>query len=286
MAKKRRKNKAERGYNKVTTQIGNILDRSEKIGNERGLWTPTTKFNSEVPIDQQNLLASMYSSIDPNSPAFAMNRTEEMKGILGKMQGGLAGLNAQENTALMEGAQREVDRSYQTAIDQLSKSQARGGVRGSAATAQQGNLDKQRIQAQREMAQDNIAKNIDIQDRRRSEYGGFLGGLEQTENQRLGQAQERLGAGLSERNNYVQGINKLNAQQEATDRAAKSSGLLGLGNWITQTKYGNEQVGIAKANAGRSGGGGGGGAAPGGNDSLSTALAGIYKQQYGEEPQI
>jgi hypothetical protein len=115
--------------------------------------------------------------------ATAGQRSEEMKETLALMKQGLAGLNASENQALREQAQREVDRKYKEAVEQLQNASRMSGM-GSATRAGMRNARRDAMSAQADMEQKNLLANIDVQDKRRGQYADTLTATEAAEDLR------------------------------------------------------------------------------------------------------
>lgn len=110
-----------------------------------------------------------------NQADVAGQRSAEMQATLDLMKGGLAGLNSQENQAIREQAQREVDRKRQAALEQVQSAARAGGMRGGAVNAGNRAANRDAMMAQADMEQKNLISNIDIQDRRRTGYADTLG---------------------------------------------------------------------------------------------------------------
>lgn len=217
------------------------------------------------------------AALDPNNPAYIGGRSKEMTDILDMMKQGLAGLSAPENTALREQAQRSLDQQYQTSLRQLQMSQARGGARGAAASAQQSNLDRQRMDEQNNLEQDLLVKNIDVQDQRRNAYQQALSGDEQVRAKKLQDAKDYL---LKK-----QGINLDQSNAEQSSKLATISGILGYGTTKKNTakEYNLAKQGMKRGvSTGTSSSGSSGGA----TDPLYNAIYSIGQQHYGNLPQI
>ena len=108
-------------------------------------------------------------------------RSQEMRDAVERMKGGLEGYNSQENQAMREQGQREMDRNLAGATSGLAQAQARSRVRGAAAAAQNANLQMGDVEGRRRAEQDLFIKNADEKNRRLNEYGNFLGGQENSE---------------------------------------------------------------------------------------------------------
>lgn len=129
--------------------------------------------------------------------ATAGNRSQDMQDTLSLMKQGLAGLSAPENQALREQGQREVDRKYQLAVEDLQNTARRSGM-GSAARAGMRNARRDAMGAQADLEQKNLLANIDVQDRRRKDYANTLGNQEQMEFDRASGALRDYGAGVGD----------------------------------------------------------------------------------------
>ncbi len=247
----------------------------QDIANVLGLDAPLSRVSTDIPEDQQRLIASIRELSDPTSAAFvgrrsgeesaavdrlrglmdsagvrsseasslidrlrsdsetrgqrtqemadnlanlkdraarAGQRSEEMKSILGMMQSGLAGLNSQENQALREQAQREVDRKLTSALDSVRSAARTGGLKGGASRAAERNARRDAMMAQADMEQKNLLSNVELQDKRRMDYAGTLGDAETNEfNQgrlsNLDYSNSLTGAESTENQRYADAIN-------------------------------------------------------------------------------
>jgi hypothetical protein len=194
--------------------------------------------------DTTDLLATL-----KNRAATAGNRSAEMADTLNLMKSGLAGLNASENTALREQAQKEVDRKYQAAVDNIQKAAQASGMRGGNVAAGMRNARRDAMGAQGDLEQKNLLANIDVQDRRRNDYANTLSGAEAAEFGRGTTALDAYGNTLgntegrefdqksSAANNYASGVNDFtNNRFNRMNTAA--------GNWgNTVTSLGNNERG-------------------------------------------
>jgi len=123
----------------------------------------------------------------------AGQRPEDIQAIIDKMQGGLGGLMADEQTAIREASQRELDRDLATQRRALASLQGASGVRGAAGGAQFRDLARERFRAQQQMEQDLQVQNIDIQNQRREYLSKFLGDQTQNEFERGAEALRNFG---------------------------------------------------------------------------------------------
>jgi hypothetical protein len=256
MAKSKKKKASKKKDSGVLAGVGKDFSGAADLGKSLGLTAPL----QQLDVNYSKAL------MDPTSPAFAGQRSDEMKGIIEMMKNGLAGLNSQENQAIREQGQREVDRQYANTVRDLGRAQRRGNVLGAASAAQTLNAGRQRSEQQSQLEQDLQVRNIDVQDRRRGDFANVLGGQEQQEFGRAAQA----------RNEFYD-LSKFNVGQTDKDRAALATTLTGL------TGYG-----LAKQNADRtyklaskqSSGGGGGGAGYDPSQYIN-AFAGLLDKKFG-----
>lgn len=175
--------------------------------------------------------------------ATAGQRSAEMKETLDLMKGGLAGLNAPENQALREQAQKEVDRKYQAAVEDFQNQSRLSGM-GGAARAGMRNARRDAMGAQADLEQKNLLANIDVQDKRREAYAKTLSGEEAAEDKRYRDAVDAYRDQLSgtEREefdqkarasaNYATGVNdytsnRFNRMNTATNNYANTVGQYG-----------------------------------------------------------
>ena len=117
---------------------------------------------------------SVLGTVDPS-------RSAEMQETLAMSKGGLGGLTAAENEALRARGYEELNRQFMGGQRALANLQARSGVQGAAATAQFGDLMRQRAQQAAGMEQDIMLKNIAVQDQRRQAFQNLLRTAEQDE---------------------------------------------------------------------------------------------------------
>lgn len=266
-----------------------------------GMVDPTSEGYVGRRTDQQReALSRLESEVER-----AQQRSQETRDILSTLQGGLAGLNASENVALREQAQREVDRQYQGAVRDLTKAQARFGARGASAAAQLSNTQRQRMDTQSQLEQDLLVRNIDVQDRRRGQYADYLRALEGDESARrslalgqytdqlntlegeefgrkfgaLGQYSQMAGAGQE----FRRAGDLYNTEQGVKEYLGRLQGKLGLLGLARSERMGKEQLaalekqasaGAPRYNVTYNQG------SPAAEDYYNT-VRGIYERQYG-----
>lgn len=192
---------------------------------------------------QRSLESSDLLNQMKNRVATAGQRSTEMQDTLNLMKSGLAGLNAQENQALREQAQKEVDRKYQSAIEDFQNQSRLSGM-GGASRAGLRNARRDALGAQADLEQKNLLNNVNIQDQRRQAYANTLGTQENSENQRYMDAINAYRSQLSgtEQNefnqkalaaqNYASGVNDFtnnlfNRQTTAANNYANQVNTLG-----------------------------------------------------------
>lgn len=175
--------------------------------------------------------------------ATAGQRSSEMQSTLDLMKQGLAGLNAPENQALREQAQKEVDRKYKAAVEDFQNQSRLSGM-GSASRAGMRNARRDALGAQADMEQKNLLANIDIQDSRRKDYANTLSEQETNEDQRYRNAIDAYRDQLSgtektefdqrqgATRDYASGVNdytanKFNRMNTATNNYANTVGQYG-----------------------------------------------------------
>lgn len=223
--------------------------------------------------EMTELLAGMKDKV-----ATAGQRSAEMKETLDLMKGGLAGLNAPENQALREQAQKEVDRKYQSVLEDFQNQSRLSGM-GGAARAGMRNARRDAMMAQGDLEQKNLLANIDVQDRRRKDYASTLSDAESSEFDRYRQSidayRDQLGGVESEEArqretasaNYAGGVNDYTANRfgrmnTATNNYANTVGQYGtnerarvneaLGNYGTALNDRNAQfMDATKVNLGQ-----------------------------------
>lgn len=293
-ARSRRKKKVQR----AEPSLAQDLTKAQELGTQFGLTEPLSRLDTS----QQEALASPtsaafagqrsdqtknYLEALQNQAATAGNRSSEMADILALMRNGLAGLNAQENTAIREQAQRELDRRFQNEQYALQKAAGGGRLRGGALASSLGDIGQRAAESQSQLEQDLLVKNIDIQDQRRNQYGSFLGGQEEAERNRTANALGALGAGIGgaeqaefqraeQARQDLLGAQNTNLNQEARDRAARAATLTGLTGIQSGRRSLRKQFQLAKQGLRR-----GDGRSGGGNAGLADAYGKILDSYYG-----
>lgn len=263
--KNKNKNKNKKGQDART--VANDISSARSTAEELGLLPTLDRLDTS---GQETLTRTLKDLFDT-----AGQRSADMVEVQTLMKGGLAGLNATENQALREQAQRSMDTQYQTALRGLSMGQSRGGVRGAAATAQQGNLNKERMTQQNQMEQDLLVKNIDIQDKRRAAYSDLVAGMENQEFGRKAKAGEMLGTAQAELNKS----DVFNVGQSNAQHSGDLSVITGLANMTQAERNKKREMELARAglatsraNTNR---------AAQSQDAYSNAVAGLVDQRFG-----
>jgi hypothetical protein len=274
--KKNNKKNNDKKLNKAAGRsVADDIRAGIGLGDELGFNNPLSRLDTNIPDDQRRYTESLMAMSDPSNPAYAGTRSAatsellanaknqmatagkrsaDMAEVLNLMKNGLAGLNSQENQAIREQAQREVDRKRQSALDQVMSASRMGGLRGGAKQAGMRAANRDAMMAQADMEQKNLISNIDIQDKRRVDYsttlgreenseftrgndamktyGNFLGGAEADEFDRADRTRTQYGDALNSRNDYFLDTSKVNLGQERTETAAKIAGGTGLAGMI------------------------------------------------------
>lgn len=146
-------------------------------------------------------------------------RTAEQQAAIANLQAGLGGYNSQQLQGQREQAQRGIDTQYKTGLSSLARAQARSGVRGASAVAQQANAERDRVAQQQNLEQDIFVKNADEMQRRAEGYQGTLQGLEG----------EEINRGRMANSDYINQLNnqradELSRERENLDRGAAEQG--------------------------------------------------------------
>lgn len=287
----------DKGLNKQAQGLADALGATNRLGltgdaeqmdmsELQALLDPTSGvYIGQRTSEDKNTLGALERQVQ-----VAGNRSQEMSSLLGLFKDGLAGLNASENQAIREQAQREVNREYETASYELQKAQARNRTRSGAASRQAGDLARDRARAQSQMEQDLLIKNIDVQDRRRDQYGRVLGEQEQNEFTRTNQALRDF----AEASNAIQGredYRTLNTRNQYFDAGqfnvgernktkaanlAAATGLLGLAN---TERSGDRAFKLARQGLKQSGRSSGGSSSGGSNTALFDALSRLGQER-------
>lgn len=303
--KKGKKGKKGKGKVKSLKGVKKEITKAQDIASQLGFLDPLEKLDTSI--------FEQYA--DPNSAMFAGKRSDEegayldklnarmetagqrseqMKKILGIMEGGLAGLDSKENEALRGRATREIQRQNDALVNQLDAQ--RSNVRGRAFRGAQNQLARQQMESQSALEQDLIAQNIDVQDRRRGQYFDALSGTEQSEFDRTSEANRDYGSSLYniDQKNYQQGrdarqdlasMQQFNIGQSNADREKDMAAAMGILGYGLSKKTAKQNYNLAKAQASGGGGGGGGGGAPD-YSAYINAVEKIGKQQFGEDATV
>lgn len=203
--------------------INKDIEAAEKAAKKYNLFPELDLIDAGRSDEVSKLIMGRQTELDS-----AAERDPEQQALLETMKAGLGGLTAEENTALREQAQAEIDRNYQTQLRDLARLGSARGVRGAAAQAGFGDLGRSRISAQQALENKLLTDNIAIQDARRSGYGSFLDNLISGEFQRREVARgglERMteAARLDELNRQL-----FNLEQQRRMEAGRGSTIFGL----------------------------------------------------------
>lgn len=167
---KQRKQKAER------FKISRDLKKANKLMEKFNLLPETRTIDDTRAQETSDIITRRKAAADA-----AMQRDPEMARMLEVFKGGLGGLTSEQNTMARERGEQGLDTSFMTNLRALSGAQRGSGVRGAAAQAGVMDMGRDRMTQQRGLERDLQLENINVQDRRRGEYGGFLNNLLGTE---------------------------------------------------------------------------------------------------------
>lgn len=109
-----------------------------------------------------------------NNVEAAGKEDPRLTNLFSVMEKGLMGLSAPENQAMRESMTREIQGDYVAKQRKLNDVLARSRVTGGAALSAMNKNDKDNSDRLAKAEQDLLLKNIDIQDKRRGEYGDAL----------------------------------------------------------------------------------------------------------------
>ena len=149
-------------------------------------------------------------------------RSADTQDLIGRYKAGLEGYSSAESQGFREQAQRGIDQQMKTQLGQLRTTQARGGVRGASAAAQQANLDRMRMGEQQTLEQDLFVRNADEKQRRLQAYGDTLRGVEGEEYGRKMQTQQAYQQSLTGQEDR----NRDSERYDLETAAAEKSGML------------------------------------------------------------
>lgn len=148
----------------------------------------------------------------------------EMRGVLDTYKQRLAGYDAPEFQAMREQAAANIDASYRNQMAQSARTQARSGVRGASAAAQQNQLGQARIGQQQQLEQGLFVKGAEEKRRALDAYNQALGTEEQSVWTRGREARTDYTNLMNQYNNRNLDVTKYNSQQ--------AQGQLGYGTGI------------------------------------------------------
>lgn len=149
-------------------------------------------------------------------------RTGDMQDVLNRYKSGLEGYTGAESQGFREQAQRGIDQQMRSQLGALRTSQARGGVRGASAAAQQSNLDRMRMAEQQNLEQDLFVRNADEKQRRLQAYSDTLRGAEGEEYGRKMQTQNAYATALGGQ----EGVNRESERYDMDRLMAERSGAM------------------------------------------------------------
>lgn len=197
------------------------LDAAQRVAERYGMLDPLGRIDAGRSSEIADLISGRQRMVDQ-----ASQRDPAEERLRAMMEGGLGGLTAEENTALREGAQSEVDRNFASQLRALA---GYSGQRGLAGLSQAGinDLSANRLDAQRNLERDILIKNIDIQNERRKAYGDYLDALVSGEFDRASKARADLEQlTVSARNDELQ-RELYNQEQGRREADLRSSALFG-----------------------------------------------------------
>lgn len=182
-------------------------------------------------------------------------RSSDMQSVLDRHKAGLEGYTSAESQGFREQAQRGIDTQYKTGMAQSAVAQARGGVRGASAAAQNANLQRARMGEQQTLEQDLFVKNADEKQRRLSAYGDTLTGAEGDEYNRMMQSQTAYSNLLSNQETANRDSSKYDLDRLMAERSGALSSVLTAADLKQQKDKQNKQFELWRQalNRGRTG---------------------------------
>ena len=133
----------------------------------------SASFAGNMSQDERGALSDLRDRQDPGSANFAGRNSADISDIINRFKSGLDGYTAAENTALREQSERGLDATAATQRYNATRDAARNRIRGGAAAAQLGGIDRNRMQAGRELEQDIFLKNADEKQNRLKTFADF-----------------------------------------------------------------------------------------------------------------
>lgn len=173
-------------------------------------------------------------------------RSSDTQDYLNRMKSMMAGYSAPEYQAMREQAQRGIDTQYQTGLAQQRVSQARGGVRGASATAQQQNLDRLRLGQQQQLEQDLFVRGADEMRRATEAYGGALRGAEADEYGRMTDTRNAYATALAGQEGRNREAAQYDLDRLMAERSGAVSSVLTASDLATQQRQFRERMRLAQ----------------------------------------
>lgn len=171
----------------------------------------------------------------------AGNYTGYEQTALDQLQSGLGGYLAPELQAMREQRLQELNAEQATQQRQMALAQARSGMRGAYAGAQQANLGRQAVQTRGNMEQDLFVKNADEIQNRRTAFANIVNQTEAARFGRKATSEQLYGNQLSGEENVQRAMNQYNISQKQNEALARGGlALSGAGNYTGL--YGNQQA--------------------------------------------
>lgn len=189
---------------------------------------PLERLSTDTPEELGNLNTLAQDAYDKSG------RTGEMSEALNFIKSGVGGLTGQEYQGFREQAQGEINRNADAQRRSTLQQQARGNVRGANAQALMNSIGRGQGEQVSDLEQQLMLKNVDVQDRRRSEYANQLRGAEgQEADIRNSLFQNLQGAGR-DITNYRDQREADNVNTGLNERRLMLDSILGFANLASQ----------------------------------------------------
>jgi hypothetical protein len=141
-------------------------------------------FAGNMSQDDKWALGNLRGQMDPNSSSYVGKNSADISDIINRFKSGLDGYTAAENAGLREQSERGLDATAATMRYNAQRDAARNRVRGAAAGAQMGGINRDRLRAGRELEQDIFLKNADEKQNRLKTFADFTRTNDDTNYQR------------------------------------------------------------------------------------------------------
>jgi len=274
-----RRNKKRNGND--LNKLGQDINKSREIAETVLPLDPLSRIDASRSTETQNLLNQLSSLSDPTSASYVGNRSSEISDYVNRLKNSTQGYDSNELNALREQRLSGMRQNFQSGRAALMRGQGNAGVGTTQRGAQLADLARNFGLQTSAAENDLFVKGADEKQRRLTEYGNTIQGITGQEFNRsqaaLNAYREALGGAQADE----LGRQKINLGQEASDRAARSGGILGVLGIAESRRNARAQNQIARQSLKRGTGGAAtaqGTAANPYADALDSLIKSMYPQ--------